>query len=71
MGKFQKLINKDKREAFSALMAAPISPQRHKAIGTIMRKHNISYEEARKRQALKIIGEEQIPQRSNSLGRLS
>ena len=55
-GRFQNLKTEEKRTAFLELMTQPVGETRHKALATIMRKNNISFEEAKKIQAMKIIG---------------
>lgn len=54
-GRFSEVKNEDKRARLSELMVGDVSPERHKAIGTIMSRKNLSYESARKYQALKIL----------------
>lgn len=54
-GRFTGLKEKEKRPAFVELMTKPIGKTRRKAIATVMRRNNISFEEARKRQAKRIV----------------
>ena len=56
MSRFGNLEPKDKKSAFLELMTQPMGDARHKAISTIMRHRNISFEAAMKLQAMKIIG---------------
>lgn len=60
---FQNIKPEEKKAAFLELMTQTVGATRHKAIATIMRRRNISFDAAKKLQALKIIGitEEELP----------
>ena len=47
---------KGRKKAFQELMHGQVGPAREKGIRTLMRKHGISYEEARRRMAAAIMG---------------
>ena len=55
MSHFQNVSKENKRARLSELMVGDVSPERHKAIGTIMSRKNLSYEKARRLQAFKIL----------------
>ena len=74
--KFTDIPEEDKKTAFLELMTQPIGPARWKALRTIMGKHNMSFEDAQKYQASKIVGIDlkdikklPNPKVSSSLGR--
>jgi len=54
--RFTNLKTEEKRAAFIELVTKPVGATRQKAISTIMRKKNLSFDNARKFQAMKIIG---------------
>lgn len=59
MARFTDITNLDKaerRKVFLELMTQPIGNTRRKAIETIMKRKNMSFEQAQKHQALKITG---------------
>ncbi len=60
---FKNLKPEEKKAAFLSLMMQPIGATRHKAIATIMSRRNLSFDEAKKLQALRIldITEEELP----------